>query len=157
MNVGNGAISPDGKRFYFTKCNQNFEGKMICRLFVSTKEKDSWSTPKDLGNSVNSEEFTSTMPTVGVDSKKNQEVIYFVSDRKQSSKGGLDIWYTTYDAKKKIYKDPKNVGGTINTVGDEMTPSYDVENKTLYFSSDGLAGLGELDIYQTIVFIWIIF
>ena len=150
VNVGNGAISPDGKRFYFTKCNQNLEGKMICRLFVSSKEKDSWSTPKDLGNSVNSEEYTSTMPTVGVDSKKNQEVIYFVSDRKQSSKGGLDIWYTTYDAKKKIYKDPKNVGGTINTVGDEMTPSYDVENKTLYFSSDGLAGLGELDIYQTI-------
>jgi len=150
VNIGNGAMSPDGKRFYFTKCKPNFEGKMICRLFVSTKEKETWTEPKDLGNSVNSEEFTATMPAVGIDSKKNQEVIYFVSDRTQSSKGGLDIWYTTYDSKKKIYKDPKNLGGTINTVGDEMTPTYDNENKTLYFSSDGFPGLGELDIFQSV-------
>jgi OmpA-OmpF porin, OOP family len=150
VNVGNGTFSPDGKRFYFTKCKPNFEGKMICRIFVSTKEKETWSEPKDLGNIVNSEEFTSTMPAVGFDSKKNQEVIYFVSDRTQGSKGGLDLWYTTYDAKKKVYKDPKNLGGTINTVGDEMTPTYDNENKSLYFSSDGFAGLGELDIFQSI-------
>ena len=150
VNVGNGALSTDGKRLYFTKCKPNFDGKMICRIYVSTKERDTWSEPKDLGNNVNSEEFTSTMPAVGIDSKKNQEVVYFVSDRTQSSKGGLDIWYTTLDTKKKIYKDPKNLGGTINTVGDEITPSYDNENKTLYFSSDGFPGLGELDIYQSI-------
>ncbi len=149
-NVSNGSLSPDGKRFYFSKCKPNFEGKMICRLFVSTKEKEIWSTPKDLGDIVNSEEFTSTMPTVGFDSKKNQEVVYFVSDRAQSSKGGLDLWYTSYDTKKKLYKEPKNLGGTINTVGDEMTPTYDAENKTLYYSSDGLPGLGELDIYQSV-------
>jgi outer membrane protein OmpA-like peptidoglycan-associated protein/tetratricopeptide (TPR) repeat protein len=150
VNVGNGALSPDGNRFYFSKCKPNFEGKIICRLYVSTKEKNGWSEPKDLGDAVNSDEFTSTMPTVGIDTKKNQEIIYFVSNRTQSSKGGLDIWYTTYDAKKKVYKDPKNLGGTINTVGDEMTPNYDIENKTLYFSSDGFAGLGELDIFQSI-------
>ncbi len=150
VNVGNGTLSPDGKRFYFSKCKPNFEGKMICRIFVSTKEKEKWSEPKDLGDIVNSEEFTSTMPTVGIDSKKNQEVIYFVSDRTQGGKGGLDLWYTSYDAKKKVYKEPKNLGGTINTVGDEMTPTYDNENKTLYFSSDGFAGLGELDIFQSI-------
>lgn len=150
VNVGNGTLSPDGKRMYFSKCKPNFEGKMICRLFVSTKEKESWSEPKDLGDLVNSPDYTSTMPAVGFDSKKNQEVIYFVSDRPQSSKGGLDLWYTSYDAKKKVYKEPKNLGGTINTVGDEMTPSYDIDNKTLYFSSDGFAGLGELDIFQSI-------
>ncbi len=150
VNVGNGALSQDGKRLYFTKCKPNFKGNMICRIYVATKERDAWSEPKDLGNNVNSEEFTSTMPAIGIDSKKNQEVVYFVSDRIQSSKGGLDIWYTTFDSKKKIYKDPKNLGGTINTVGDEITPSFDIENKTLYFSSDGFPGLGELDIFQSI-------
>ncbi len=150
VNVGNGSISTDGKRLYFTKCKPNFEGKMICRIYVSTKVKETWGEPKDLGDLVNSETFTSTMPAVGFDSKKNQEVIYFVSDRKQSSKGGLDLWYTSYDAKKKIYKEPKNLGGTINSVGDEITPTYDVENKTLFFSSDGFPGLGELDIYQSV-------
>ena len=148
-NVGNGTLSPDGLKFYYSKCALNGKGKMICRLMVSNKEKDKWQKPIDLGELVNSEEFTSTMPAVGIDSKKQQELIYFVSDR-PGGKGGLDIWYTYYDSKKKVYKAPRNAGPIINTVGDEITPMYDLENRTLYFSSDGLPGLGELDIFQTI-------
>jgi outer membrane protein OmpA-like peptidoglycan-associated protein/tetratricopeptide (TPR) repeat protein len=148
-NVGNGALSPDGLKFYFSKCAFNGKSKMVCRLMVSNKEKDKWQKPTDLGELVNSEEFTSTMPAIGIDSKKQQELIYFVSDR-PGGKGGLDIWYTYYDAKKKIYKAPRNAGPIINTVGDEITPMYDLENRTLYYSSDGLPGLGELDIFQTI-------
>jgi len=148
-NVGNGAFSPDGNRFYYSKCNFNGKGKMICRLFVSYKEKNKWQKPVDLGELVNSEEYTTTMPTVGVDSKKQQEVVYFVSDR-PGGKGGMDIWCTYFDEKKKTFKAPKNIGNTINTVGDEITPYYDFSNRTLYFSSDGFAGLGELDIYQSI-------
>lgn len=148
-NVGNGAFSLDGNRFYYSKCSTNGKGKMICRLMVSSKEKNKWQNPIDLGNLVNSEEFTSTMPTVGIDSKKNDELVYFVSDR-PGGKGGMDIWYTYYDAKKKIYKAPRNAGAIINTVGDEITPVYDITNRTLFFSSDGFPGLGELDIFQTI-------
>jgi OOP family OmpA-OmpF porin len=148
-NVGNGVYSPDGKRFYFSKCNYNGKGKMICRIMVSTFDKKKWQEPVDLGDLVNSTEYTSTMPAVGIDSKKNQEIVYFVSDR-PGGKGGMDIWCTFYDAKKKTYKAAKNIGGTINTVGDELTPVYDVSNRTLYFSSDGFPGLGELDIFQSI-------
>ncbi len=148
-NVGNGTFSLDGNRFYYSKCKENAEGKMICRLMVSNKENDKWQNPIDLGDLVNSEEFTSTMPAIGIDSKKQDEIVYFVSDR-PGGKGGLDIWYSYYDAKKKIYKAPKNAGATINTVGDEITPMYDIQNRTLYFSSDGFPGLGELDIFQSI-------
>jgi OOP family OmpA-OmpF porin len=148
-HVGNGTFSPDGKRFYFSKCSYNGKGKMICRLMVSSFDKKKWQTPIDLGELVNSNEYTSTMPAVGIDSKKNQEMVYFVSDR-PGGKGGMDLWCTYYDAKKKTYKAPKNIGGTINTVGDEITPVYDNTNRTLYFSSDGFPGLGELDIYQSI-------
>ncbi len=148
-NVGNGTFSLDGNKFYYSKCSPNGKGKMICRLMVSNKENNTWQKPIDLGNLVNSEEFTSTMPTVGIDSKKNEELVYFVSDR-PGGKGGMDIWYTYFDAKKKIYKAPRNAGPIINTVGDEITPTYDINNRTLYFSSDGFPGLGELDIFQTI-------
>lgn len=148
-NVGNGSFSLDGNKFYYSKCSPNGKGKMICRLMVSNKENNTWQKPIDLGNLVNSEEFTSTMPTVGIDSKKNEELVYFVSDR-PGGKGGMDIWYTYFDAKKKIYKAPRNAGPIINTVGDEITPTYDINNRTLYFSSDGFPGLGELDIFQTI-------
>jgi OOP family OmpA-OmpF porin len=148
-NVGNGSFSMDGTKFYFSKCALNGKGKMICRIMVSTKEGDKWSKPMGLGPLVNSDEYTSTMPTVGVDSKKQQEMVYFVSDR-PGGKGGYDIWYTYYESKKNIYKTPRNAGPIINTVGNEMTPSYDITNRTLYFSSDGLPGFGELDIFQTI-------
>ena len=148
-NVGNGAFSQDGNKFYYSKCTPNGKGKMVCRLMVSTKANNTWQKPMDLGNLVNSEEFTSTMPSVGIDTKKNEELVYFVSDR-PGGKGGMDIWYTYYDAKKKIYKAPRNAGPIINTVGDEITPSYDINNRTLYFSSNGFPGLGELDIFQTI-------
>ncbi len=148
-NVGNGAFSADGSRFYYSRCNYNSQGKMICRIMVSNREKSKWSTPVDLGELVNSKDYTSTMPAVGIDTKKKLEVVYFISNR-PGGKGGMDIWYTTYDSKKKTYKEAKNIGGTINTVGDELTPSYDVSNRTLYFSSDGFPGLGELDIFQSI-------
>jgi len=148
-NVGNGAFSPDGARFYYSKCNYNSQGKMICRIMVSNREKSKWGKPIDLGELVNSTDYTSTMPAVGIDTKKKQEVVYFISNR-PGGKGGMDIWYTTYDQKKKTYKEAKNIGGTINTVGEELTPTYDIANRTLYFSSDGFPGLGELDIFQSI-------
>ena len=38
----------------------------------------------------------------------------------------------------------------INTAKDEMTPFFDNDTRTLYFSSAGWGGLGGLDIYKTI-------
>jgi OOP family OmpA-OmpF porin len=148
-NLGNGVISQDGNKMYYSDCSPNSKGKMICRIKFSEKVNDTWGEPIDLGPLVNSEEYTSTMPAIGYDSKKNVDLIYFVSDR-PGSKGGMDIWFTTYDPKKKIYKAPKNIGGTINTIADEITPSYDLNSSTLYFSSNGHSGLGELDIFYSI-------
>lgn len=145
-NTGNGAFSPDGKRFYFTRCKQNSSNKMICAIFLSKNEDGTWTEPVKLGNEVNPDDYTSTQPTVGVDSRKNWETIYFVSDRK-GGKGGLDIWFTSYDDKKQVFTAPKNAG-KINTVSDEMTPFYDNDTKTLYFSSNGFPGLGGLDIFK---------
>lgn len=92
--------------------------------------------------------YSSTMPAVTVDPVKGNDVIYFVSDKKDG-KGGLDIWYTVYDKKNKIYKAPRNAGSKVNTAQDEMSPFFDTETRTLYFSSNGLGGLGGFDIFRT--------
>ena len=42
---------------------------------------------------------------------------------------------------------PVNLGPDINTPGDELFP-YFREDGTLYFSSDGLIGMGGLDIFN---------
>lgn len=145
-NTGNGAFSPDRKRFYFTRCKKNFQNKMICAIYLSRNENGKWSEPEMLSSEINMGDYTSTQPAVGTDSRKNWETIYFVSDR-PGGKGGLDIWYTSFDKKKQVYTAPKNAG-KINSAGDEMTPFYDNDTRTLYFSSTGFPGMGGLDIFK---------
>ncbi len=143
----NGVLSRDGKRFYFTRCVKNWQGKTICALYVSHKSGDTWQSPEKLPPEINDPNHTSTQPALGRTAKKNYEVIYFVSD-KSEGKGGLDIWYTIWNDKKNIFSKARNLGSRINTIGDEMTPFYDIPSHTLYFSSTGLPGMGGLDIFS---------
>jgi len=148
FNNTNATFSADGKRVYFTRCKKNWNNKMICAIYLTAKQDDgSWSEPTALDNTINDSKYTSTQPTTSIESVKQNEVIYFVSDR-PGGRGGLDIWYIIYDFKKKTYGLPKNAGSKINTTGDEITPFYEADNRTLYFSSNGWPGLGGLDIFK---------
>ncbi|MBL4625777.1 MAG: OmpA family protein [Flavobacteriales bacterium] len=150
VECGNGTFSPDKNRFYFTKCIPN-KKKVICSIFVSRKDSvGNWTVPEALPSPINNEEFTSTQPTIGTHPKYGLDVIYYVSDR-NGGKGGLDIWYTYVRDKKGvlIYQKPKNCGKSINTVGTDVTPFFDMETKQMYFSSNGHPGIGGLDIFYT--------
>lgn len=147
-DVGNGTFSVDGNRFYFTRCAKNWQYKTICKIYFSEKTDGVWTEPELMDNQINMEDYTSSHPTVGRESKNNQEVIYFVSDR-EGTRGGLDIWYAQYDAKKKKFREPKNCGSKVNSMGDDVTPYYDLKTQTLYFSTNGRANIGGLDIYKT--------
>jgi OOP family OmpA-OmpF porin len=148
FDIANGTFSLDSSRFYFTKCAQNWQYKTICHIYMSKRRNDKWSKPEELNELVNMKDFTSSHPTVGRESKKNKEILYFVSDR-EGTKGGMDIWFSEYDTRKKTFKKPRNAGTKINTPGDEMTPYYDMKSKTLYFSSTGRPGIGGLDIFSS--------
>jgi outer membrane protein OmpA-like peptidoglycan-associated protein len=148
-NVGNPTMTPDGKRMYFTRCKPNWQGKMICAIYVTEKKGDEWSEPVKLDKKINNPKYSNTQPAVSIDPVKGNEVVYFISDNK-SGKGGLDIWYFTYDVKKKEYKAPKNAGPKINTKRDEMSPFFDNETRSLFFSSQGLPGLGGFDVFKAV-------
>ena len=147
FEIANGAFNPAGNRFYFSACEVNSVGNMACDIYVMKKEVGEWKPAKKLPAIVNSPIYTETQITVGLD-EKDRETIYFVSDRKEG-KGGLDIWYTTYNEKNDSYKSAKNCGSKINSVGDEMTPFYNALNRTLFFSSDGHPNYGGLDIFKS--------
>ncbi len=146
-DVGNGTFSIDGSRFYFTKCAPNWQYKVICKIYYSEKKGEKWEEPKVMNEQINVPDFTSSHPTVGRESKNNQEVIYFASDR-ENGRGGSDIWYTEYDKRRKTFKAPKNCGAKINSVGTETTPYYDLKTKTMYYSTNGKANIGGLDIFK---------
>lgn len=72
--------------------------------------------------------------------------LYFVSDM-PGGYGGTDIWYSELAADGS-WGLPVNAGPRINTAGDELFPSISPSG-TLYYSSDGLAGMGGLDIFRS--------
>jgi OOP family OmpA-OmpF porin len=144
-HVANGAFSPDKQRFYFTICDDVSFTKVLCKIYVSTYEGGTWSEPVVLDGSVNTNDYTTTQPSVGT-YKDNSEVLYFASDR-PGGKGGVDIWYSII-SKKGQYQAAANAG-KINTDRDEATPYYDNQTGALYFSSNGLTGIGGYDVFKT--------
>ena len=134
----NSCFSPDGKEFYFTRC----EGFNHCNIFVSNYQNGKWGNAKLLN--INKENETSTQPMI---CKINgEEVLFFVSDRR-GGYGKLDIWYAKKESSGK-FSEPVNVGKNINSIDNEITPFYDSKNRLLYFSSDWHSGLGGFDIFK---------
>ena len=147
-NVENGCFNADKDKFYFTIKEYNTAEKKSYHVIYLTKKIDNeWQKPHRLPAPVNIKGFNSTMPTIAYDEKEH-EVLFFVSNR-NGSKGGLDIWFSTYDEVKKVFSAPKNAGNKVNSPGDEMTPYYDIKNNILYFSSDGWPGMGGLDVFKS--------
>lgn len=70
--------------------------------------------------------------------------LYFSSDMPGGS-GQADLYYS--DWKEGGWTAPVNLGDVVNTPGDERTPFLD-KNGILYFSSNGHAGLGGLDVFR---------
>jgi OOP family OmpA-OmpF porin len=144
----NACFNLDSTSLFFSRCAINKKGKMICAIYESKKENGAWIKPIKLPETVNQPDYSSSQPTIGRGQKYGAEILYFVSD-KPKSKGGLDIWYSEYQPKRKKFKKSKNAGSKLNTALDEMTPWYDPETKTLHFSSEGWPGIGGLDVFST--------
>ena len=142
-----GSFTADGKRYYFSKSLTDEKGTTLSVIFVSEKNNGVWSEPSKLPGFIN--ELTSNNKNPTVVNDKGQEIIYFSSNR-AAGKGGYDIWYTSVSVKDGVanYTLPKNVGGTINTSGDEITPYYDAKSGQMYYSSNGGVNMGGFDVFK---------
>ena len=146
QHVVNGAFNSNKSRFYFTVCFETIQGKENCDIYYKNKIDDTWSNAIKLNEEINTK-YLETQPAVGID-EKGRETLYFVSNRKEG-KGGQDIWYSTYDEKRKTFKTPRNCGSKVNSVGDEITPFISPVNGKLYFSSNGHPGYGGFDVFKS--------
>ncbi|MCV9929110.1 OmpA family protein [Flavobacterium sp. LS1R49] len=73
------------------------------------------------------------------------KMLFFASDM-PGGYGETDL-YLVRIAADGTMSSPQNLGPTINTIGNDVFPFY--RNGTLYFSSDGHYGLGDLDVYES--------
>lgn len=148
--LSQGSFSPDGQQFYFTVCkNNDWKGvQSECDIYVTRKKDNSWSAPARLRAYIKMEGTTAMYPHVV--QIGNNEILYFASDRPDGY-GGMDIWYATrrMDSDAFDFSFPKNAGIKINTLGDEITPFYDPQQRTLFFSSNGHPTLGGFDIFRS--------
>jgi outer membrane protein OmpA-like peptidoglycan-associated protein len=138
-NEGAQSISPDGRYLFFAGCNRR-DGLGSCDIYVSRKIGDTWGQPFNLLAPVNTGAWES-QPSIAPDGK----TLYFASNR-PGGKGGSDIWMSVLQDDG-MWSKPVNLGDSVNTSGSETSPFIHYDNQTLYFSSDGHAGLGGMDMF----------
>ena len=144
-HVGNGSMSEDSKRLYFTVCNPGEDvSTMICEIYMAEYMNNGWTKAKKISE-VNESGYTTTHPTVC--NLKGKEYLYFTSDR-QGGRGGMDLWYSEISGDGKSHGVARNCGPKINTEGDEVTPFWSVKEQLLYFSSNGHINIGGLDVFK---------
>lgn len=136
-HIGTPTFNDDRTKLFFTI---SLEGKST--IYYSTNGDDGeWSMPVKINGLGNA---SSKYPSYYRDDA-DREYIFFSSDLADGY-GGYDIYYAeiVMDEVTEII----NLGEGINTPENEVTPFYVKEDSTLYFSTNGRAGLGELDIYS---------
>ena len=129
----------DGKTMYFTRCTHDPEYPRYAQIMYSNRSDAAWSKPQEFYIS-NDTLTTFAHPAVSGDGKW----LYFSSNM-PGGYGGYDIWRIALD--EHGLSAPENLGSRINTPGNEMFPSCRY-NGELYFSSDGLPGMGGLDLFM---------
>jgi outer membrane protein OmpA-like peptidoglycan-associated protein len=138
-NEGAHCLSEDGMEMIFTRCTPGGS----CDLYISRKDVSGyWMRPEKMPYPINTR-YWESQPSLSPDNK----TLYFVSNR-PGGKGKMDIWKSKYLGKGKWSK-PVNLGDSINTANNEMSPFIHFDNKTLYFASDGHIGMGKFDLFVT--------
>ncbi|MBO7346940.1 MAG: OmpA family protein [Bacteroidaceae bacterium] len=132
-------FTPDGKTMYFTRCTHDPEYPRYAQIMYSNRSDAAWSKPQEFYISKDTL-TTFAHPAVSGDGKW----LYFSSNM-PGGHGGYDIWRIGLD--EHGLSAPENLGNSINTPGNEMFPSCRF-NGELYFSSDGLPGMGGLDLFM---------
>jgi len=135
-------LASDYKELYFTRCEVGKRERKGCVIMFSKKTGDEWSEPKNIG--ILPDSLVAAHPALTSDGL----TLYFVSDM-AGGFGGKDIWKATRSTSGDSWSKPVNLGPDINTSNDELFP-YVRKDGTLYFSSDGLIGMGGLDIFKAV-------
>ena len=123
-----------------------FRGKYGGDLYLSKKKGKKWKKPKQKVF----KKYINTMYTESsVSYTFDNKFMYYVSNRKDMTLGGKDIFISAWDSKKSRWDEPINLGNTINTPYDEEGVFIHPDGKTLYFSSKGHNSIGGYDVFSS--------
>jgi outer membrane protein OmpA-like peptidoglycan-associated protein len=139
-NYGPLCFNKNGDKVYFTRNNLSpNKGRYNLEICVATLEKGIWGNIKVMP--FVQQEYDFYHPALSNDETR----LYFCSN-KPGGMGGSDLYYVSLASDYDMTM-PFNLDNKINSAANELFPT--IHGDTLYFSSDGLAGLGGLDMYKT--------
>jgi outer membrane protein OmpA-like peptidoglycan-associated protein len=145
---GSITFSTNGQQLFFTRSNYDHgkkrkskDGVIRLSIYSSVKKSGEWSSPTVLPFST--DEYDETHPSLSSDHTR-----LFFSSNRAGGYGGMDLYIAEY--KLGQWSEPVNLGPSINTPGNELFP-FIHDDGTLYFSSNGLGGIGGLDIFSTVL------
>ncbi len=140
VSEGSSCLNKKRNVIYFTRCEVQKDGVSGCGIMMAKKAGQKWGEPEYIA--IADDTMKVRHPAISPDDK----TLVF-SANIEGGQGGIDLWYITYDKKAKTWSKPTNLGAEINTPGNEAFP-YIRNNGELYFSSNGHAGMGGLDIFK---------
>jgi len=76
----------------------------------------------------------------------NNRKTLLMSVQREDTRGDRDL-YVSFMRADSSWSRPLNLGAVVNTAGEESAPFLALDDKTLYFSSNGFSGYGGTDIY----------
>lgn len=140
LHEGAGVFTPE-EVMLFTRWSENSRNEAF--IYMARTANGRFYEAMKLGANINRPGFKTQQPFVTADGRR-----LFFSSNRPGGYGGFDLWMSPIDDNGFI-GDPVNLGNTINTEGDEITPFFHAISTTLYFSSNGHKGLGGLDVFKS--------
>jgi peptidoglycan-associated lipoprotein len=147
QNEGTACFDSKKKKLYFTRCPNAEKMDLGCEIWTADLSGEDFENPMRISLKTN-DTVSVGHPCLSPDDM----MLIFASDMTQSANGeksfgGRDLWYVTYDKRSKMWDSvPHNMGAMFNSAGNELFPSIGPKGQ-LYFASDGLPGIGGLDIF----------
>ncbi|RAU84192.1 OmpA family protein [Pontibacter arcticus] len=134
-------FTDNGNTMVFARGNEGTrKGRQNVDLYISYFRSGAWTEPKLIPN-INDPRAWDSSPAFSPDGK----TLYFSSNRR-GGMGGNDIYKSTVDDNGRLSA-PEPLGMEINTPGNESFVTVGPDG-TLYVASDGLPGLGNLDLFR---------
>lgn len=139
INEATIAVSTDERRIYVY---EDVTG--MGDVYYSDFKRNEFQTLEELPYEGVNTRFWETHCTVTPDGRE----MYFVSERPEGF-GGRDI-YRIVKLPNGTWSEPINLGPGINTPYDEDSPFFAIDNKTMYYGSNGPKSMGGFDIFVTV-------
>lgn len=138
-HIATPSFSSNQDTMFFTRVDiakKEKESLNYLEIHYATRDSNGWSKPMPFPYNVKG--YSTAHPSLSTSGNE----LYFISNR-PGGQGAYDVYVSKKD--NGLWGEPMNLGENINTSLDEFYPVF--QNNALYFSSNGHAGIGGLDLF----------